>query len=77
MSAPFTLPVTTAKAKASRNIAGRAVPSSCEDEITPTCLQDLYGIPSNPPVRTSNFISVSEYEEEYASVADLQVKKKF
>lgn len=45
---------------AAQNIAGnnnltlRAVPASCATTITPTCLQDLYGIPTTAATQKSN-----------------------
>ncbi|KAJ7913647.1 family S53 protease-like protein [Mycena leptocephala] len=39
--------------------------------ITPTCLQDLYGIPITPATETSNVLLVTGYEDEWAQAADL------
>lgn len=34
--------------------ARRAVPASCGTTVTPTCLQDLYGIPATKATTTTN-----------------------
>ncbi|KAJ6467921.1 subtilisin-like protein [Mycena sanguinolenta] len=39
--------------------------------ITPTCLQELYGIPTTPATETSNTLLVTGYIEEWAQQADL------
>ncbi|KAJ6465307.1 subtilisin-like protein [Mycena sanguinolenta] len=39
--------------------------------ITPSCLQDLYGIPTTPATETSNAILVTGYENEWAEQSDL------
>ncbi|KAF7300305.1 Peptidase S53 domain-containing protein [Mycena chlorophos] len=51
---------------------GRAVPSSCTETITPTCLQDIYGIPSAPGTQASNSLAVSGFIEQFANQADLK-----
>lgn len=49
------------------------VDDSCGSTITPTCLQELYGIPSDPANQTANVLGVSGYVEEWISDEDLQV----
>ncbi|TFK49384.1 subtilisin-like protein [Heliocybe sulcata] len=49
-----------------------AVPSSCARTVTPTCLQDLYGIPTTPATESSNRLAVSGFIEQYANQADLR-----
>ncbi|KAF7358166.1 Family S53 protease-like protein [Mycena venus] len=39
--------------------------------VTPTCLQDLYGIPTTPATETSNTLLVTGYVEQWAQKADL------
>ncbi|KAF7368463.1 Family S53 protease-like protein [Mycena venus] len=39
--------------------------------VTPTCLQDLYGIPVTPATQTSNTLLVTGYEDQWAQSADL------
>ncbi|KAJ6467885.1 family S53 protease-like protein [Mycena sanguinolenta] len=39
--------------------------------ITPTCLQELYGIPTTPATETSNAILATGYEDQWAQQADL------
>jgi len=53
------------------NLTSRAVPSSCATTITPTCLQDLYGIPITPATQSSNVLGVSGFIEQFANEADL------
>ncbi|KAI0727417.1 peptidase S8/S53 domain-containing protein [Fomitopsis betulina] len=48
-----------------------AVSASCADVITPTCLQELYGIPSTPATQSSNRIAVAGYDDQWANIADL------
>ncbi|KAJ7860355.1 family S53 protease-like protein [Mycena leptocephala] len=53
------------------------VPASCDTTnssglITPTCLQDLYGIPTTPATQPNNILLVTAYEDEFAQTADLQ-----
>ncbi|KAJ6467910.1 family S53 protease-like protein [Mycena sanguinolenta] len=60
-----------------RRLTGRDGPAaSCNTSdpagvITPTCLQELYGIPSTPATETSNALLVTGYEFEWAQQADL------
>lgn len=56
-----------------RNLTSRALPSSCASEVTPSCLQELYGIPTTPATQSSNKIGVSGFIEEFANQADLKV----
>ncbi|KAN0142014.1 family S53 protease [Lactarius tabidus] len=44
----------------------------CYEAMTPTCLQQLYGIPGTPASQTSNGLAVSGYIEQYANKADLK-----
>jgi tripeptidyl-peptidase-1 len=41
--------------------------------ITPTCLQELYGIPKTPATEKSNTLLVTAYEDQFAQTADLSV----
>jgi hypothetical protein len=52
-----------------------AVPSSCNSVITPACLQALYGIPTTLATQSSNKLAVAGYLEQYAQIADLQVRQ--
>lgn len=47
---------------------------SCTDEVTPSCLQGLYGIPKTKATQVANTISVPGYLNEYAQQADLTVR---
>ncbi|KAJ7435200.1 family S53 protease-like protein [Mycena galericulata] len=41
--------------------------------ITPTCLQELYGIPATPATQSTNALLVTAYEQEYALQSDLTI----
>ncbi|KAJ3798851.1 family S53 protease-like protein [Lentinula aff. detonsa] len=47
-------------------------PTSCNSVVTPTCLQDLYGIPTTPATQTSNILGVSGFIDQWAQTADLK-----
>ncbi|KAE9386233.1 family S53 protease-like protein [Gymnopus androsaceus JB14] len=54
----------------------RAVAASCNSSlpsgiVTPTCLQELYGIPVTPATEKTNSLLVTAYEDEFAQTADL------
>ena len=51
----------------------REVPESCNSTITPSCLQDLYGIPATPATETSNTLGVTAYDFQWALNKDLAV----
>lgn len=51
----------------------RAVPESCNSTITPSCLQELYGIPATPATEQSNTLLVTAYGGEFAENADVAV----
>ncbi|KII88063.1 hypothetical protein PLICRDRAFT_30516 [Plicaturopsis crispa FD-325 SS-3] len=53
-------------------VESRAVPASCARTITPTCLQDLYGIPTTAATQSSNKLAVSGFIEQFANQADLR-----
>lgn len=44
----------------------------CDQEMNPTCLKQLYGIPSTLATQLSNRLAVSGYLEQYANKADLR-----
>ncbi|TFY63853.1 hypothetical protein EVJ58_g2990, partial [Rhodofomes roseus] len=52
---------------------GAAVAASCNTVVTPTCLQDLYGIPATPATNQKNQLGVSGFIEQFANEADLQL----
>ncbi|PBK98047.1 hypothetical protein ARMGADRAFT_1043979 [Armillaria gallica] len=45
-------------------------PSSCNNVITPVCLQALYGIPATPATQSSNKLAVSGFLDQYAQTID-------
>ncbi|KAI0261746.1 subtilisin-like protein [Gloeopeniophorella convolvens] len=49
-----------------------SAPASCDTAITPTCVQELYGIPSTLATESSNQIAVSGFIGQYANQADLK-----
>ncbi|OCH90805.1 family S53 protease [Obba rivulosa] len=55
-----------------KNLTERALPASCASEVTPSCLQELYGIPTAAATQSSNKIGVSGFIEEFANQADLK-----
>ncbi|KAI0261740.1 family S53 protease [Gloeopeniophorella convolvens] len=59
---------------ASRGLSSRAAPSSCDNIINPTCLQEQYGVPSTAGANSSqNVLGVTGFIEEWANQADLQL----
>jgi tripeptidyl-peptidase-1 len=57
----------------------RATPASCNSSVasgvvTPTCLQDLYGIPATAATSAGNALLVTAYEDQFAQSADLSVR---
>ncbi|PCH41060.1 family S53 protease-like protein [Wolfiporia cocos MD-104 SS10] len=57
---------------ASNTDAATGVSSSCEDVITPSCLQSLYGIPTTAATQSSNTLGVSGFIDQFANKQDLQ-----
>lgn len=58
--------------KGSHNSRANSAPASCNDAVTPACLQDLYGIPSTPATQSSNRLAVSSFMD-----SDIEVRKVF
>jgi tripeptidyl-peptidase I len=59
--APFVVPVPVK----------RDIPASCNSTITPSCLQDIYGIPATPAKEKSSTLLVTGYAGQFAQTADL------
>lgn len=55
------------------NKTNGTAPDSCEQQVTPVCLQDLYNIPRTPANQKNNSIAVTGFLNEYANEADLSV----
>lgn len=54
--------------------SGFAVPTSCNNAITPDCLRQLYGTANYTPAATdTNSIGIAGYLDEFANIADLKV----
>lgn len=49
-------------------------PASCNSIVTPTCLIDLYAIPTTPATQKSNVLGVSGFIDQFANEADLEVR---
>lgn len=63
------------KAKSSANLTTNAVPASCASEVTPSCLQALYGIPTAKATQSSNKLTVSGFIEQYVTRASLPFER--
>lgn len=50
----------------------QTAPSSCATEVTPSCLQALYQIPTTPATQSSNVLGVSGFIDQFANNVDLQ-----
>ncbi|THH04062.1 hypothetical protein EW145_g5800 [Phellinidium pouzarii] len=73
---PFAnLPVVSSPLKAvaaAQNLTSRqSTPSSCKTLVTPSCLQDLYGIPTTLATQSSSTLGVSGFIDQFANKADL------
>ncbi|KAJ3986155.1 family S53 protease-like protein [Lentinula detonsa] len=55
------------------NARAQEIPLSCNVDITPTCLQDLYGIPTTNATQASNTLGVSGFGKQYPQMADLEM----
>jgi tripeptidyl-peptidase-1 len=49
----------------------RQTPASCDQTVTPSCLQSLYGIPSAPITSTKSSLGVSAFSDQNANADDL------
>ena len=56
-----------------RSRSKRAVDASCDTQITPSCLQQLYNIPTTPASATGNSLGVSGFGGEIPNKDDLTV----
>ncbi|KAJ2975171.1 hypothetical protein NUW54_g11774 [Trametes sanguinea] len=54
------------------NRTSAAVPASCQSQITPACLQALYGIPTAPATVKTNQLAVSGFIQQFANQQDLK-----
>lgn len=66
----------SAKGGNSLTSAAAAPPASCDKSITPTCFQDLYGVPATPAPNNGSgtTLFVSGFIDQFANKADLQVR---
>ncbi|KAA1474739.1 family S53 protease [Dentipellis sp. KUC8613] len=60
------------KKSGSRNLTASAAPASCANVFTPTCSQELYGIPAAPATQSTNRLAVSGFIDQWANLADLK-----
>lgn len=65
--------LTEREVKSGDSPTSEVVPASCDDSVTPACLQALYGIPTTPATQITNTIDVSGFLNEYAQQSDLTV----
>ncbi|KAI0066328.1 subtilisin-like protein [Artomyces pyxidatus] len=68
------LPLATTPAKRvyGNHSIDATAPSSCNTAITPTCVQELYGIPTTLATQSTNTLAVSGFIDQYANSADLK-----
>ncbi|KAJ6554608.1 family S53 protease [Mycena capillaripes] len=66
---PMSGPKVVAPMAAADNTTANA---SCDDQVTPACLQALYGIPSTKATQAANVIGVPGFVNQYANRADLR-----
>ncbi|TFY82907.1 hypothetical protein EWM64_g1101 [Hericium alpestre] len=69
---PFGSPKVVGKFSKKSNLTADAAPASCATSFTPTCAQQLYGIPSAPATQPSNRIAVAGFIDQWANLADLK-----
>lgn len=55
------------------NLSSGEVPASCVSTITPTCILDLYTIPTTKATEPSNRLAVTGFDDQFANEADIQV----
>jgi tripeptidyl-peptidase-1 len=48
---------------------------ACGGNITPACLQQLYGLPTTKATQSSNKLGVTGFIQQYAQQADLTVSE--
>ncbi|KAI0261747.1 family S53 protease-like protein [Gloeopeniophorella convolvens] len=63
------LPISFTPSKKKRAIG--AAPSSCDTEVTPACVQELYNVPATFATQSSNTLGVSGFIDQFANQADL------
>lgn len=79
----YSFPLKTTKALANVHIASShrhnstahtrraGVDASCDNAMTPACLQALYNVPTTPATQSSNTLAVSSFVSSSSSTADL------
>ncbi|GJJ71782.1 tripeptidyl-peptidase I [Entomortierella parvispora] len=69
---PATSPSSHAEfTQATSRLLKRRPPQSCNNHVTPACIQALYGIPKTRATQASNTIAVAGFLNEFANRADL------
>lgn len=48
-------------------------PTTCAHSISPSCLQSMYNIPTNPATAQGNDLFISGYGDEVANTDDMKV----
>ncbi|KAI8873585.1 subtilisin-like protein [Ramicandelaber brevisporus] len=46
-------------------------PASCNDQVTPECIQQLYGLPTAKATQKGNTVAIPGFKDEFANKADL------
>ncbi|KZT38181.1 family S53 protease-like protein [Sistotremastrum suecicum HHB10207 ss-3] len=55
-----------------RGLGKRAIPASCANTITPTCIQAIYGVPATEATSGTANLGVSGFINQFAQVDDLE-----
>jgi tripeptidyl-peptidase I len=56
-----------------KTVANMSTAATCDQQVIPSCLQNLYGIPTAVATQPENVLSVPGFLNEYANYADLDV----
>ncbi|KAA1471816.1 family S53 protease [Dentipellis sp. KUC8613] len=64
---------TVARRSVVSSLTQRDIPISCNLTVTPSCIQDMYGLPATLATQASNRIGVAGFDNEYVDEADLQL----
>ncbi|GJJ06826.1 hypothetical protein Clacol_001022 [Clathrus columnatus] len=55
----------------SQTLANRGLPSNCSEQITPSCLADLYDFPLSTLPQTASTLGIAEFENGFPQESDL------
>ncbi|ORX97124.1 subtilisin-like protein [Basidiobolus meristosporus CBS 931.73] len=65
--------ITLPTAELPQQLAKRQIPPTCNGQVTPACIQALYGVPSSRAKDAKNTIVVAGFLNEFANKADLAI----